>query len=401
MIAPLPTPELTTKVDGHDLSLIVAGEARLKALLRLIDDAQTSVKLFYYIFSDDAAGTLVRQHLIAACKRGVAVTLLVDGFGSSHLPDLFLDPLRLAGARVERFLPHKGRRYLLRNHQKMALADGATALIGGANIAEDYFWPVGDTPPWHDLVLVIRGPQVARLNVYFDALLGWMGTKRQRIRHLQGLLAAASDTAGPLRWIMGGPFERLSPLARTLRADLDTARNVDMVQAYFAPDFTFLRRLARVGARGRLRLITAARSDNVTTIGAARHCYGRLLRNGANLYEYRPARLHMKLIVADDIVYIGSANYDTRSIFLNVEVMLRITDAGLADQLRGYCQSQLRHCQKIDRTWLARVSGPFRKLRWFLAYFLFTSIDYTITRRFNIGPDRRRWRPMRWRQASD
>ena len=390
----LPAPDITAKVEDHDLSLIVDPEMRLLALLRLIDGARQRVKLFYYIFADDAAGILVRQHLILACERGVAVTLLVDGFGSSHLPELFLAPLRAAGARVERFLPHKGRRYLLRNHQKIALADGSIALIGGANIAEAYFWALGDRQPWHDLVLVVQGAQVARLESYFDALLGWMGTRRQGIRRLQGILAAASDPAGPLRWIMGGPFQRLNPLARTLRADLDAARQVDMVQAYFAPDFTFLRRLARIARRGRLRLITAARSDNLTTIGAARHCYGRLLRNGASLFEYGPAPLHMKLIVADSIVYIGSANYDTRSIFLNVEVMLRIDDPDFAEQVRRFCQSQLRHCQKIDRTWLKRVSGPFRKLRWFLAYFLFTSIDYTITRRFNIGPDKRRWRSL-------
>ena len=394
MKAPLPVPEITAKVDDHDLSLIVDAEARLQALLQLIDGARYRLKLFYYIFADDAAGTLVRHHLIEACARGVAVTLLVDGFGSSHLPDLFLVPLRAAGARVERFLPHKGRRYLLRNHQKMALADGTTALIGGTNIAEDYFWAVGDRLPWHDLVLVVRGPQVARLERFFDALLGWMRTRRQSIRKLQGILSSASIPTGPLRWIMGGPFERLNPFARALRADLDAASRVDMIQAYFAPDFTFLRRLARIARRGRLRLITAARSDNLTTIGAARHCYGQLLRNGAGLYEYRPTRLHMKLIVADSVTYIGSANYDTRSIFLNVEIMLRIDDAGLADQLRRYCHAQLRQCQKIDRNWLKRVSGPFRKLRWFLAYFLFTSIDYTITRRFNIGPDKRRWRSL-------
>ena len=49
--------------------------------------------------------------------------------------------------------------------------------------------------------------------------------------------------------------------------------------------------------------MTAALSDNITTIGAARHCYGLLLRRGAKIYEYRAAKLHMKLIVADDVVF--------------------------------------------------------------------------------------------------
>ncbi len=382
----------TACIDGHELALITDGPTRWARLLEIITAARHRLQLVFYIVEDDAAGHQLRSALIAAAARGCAVTLLIDGFGSSRLPDAFLEPLRAAGAQVDRFLPQKGRRYLLRNHQKILIADGKVAMIGGANIAEDYFAEAGKTAVWHDLALTIAGPQVASLARYVDALQLWMTSRRQRIRHLQALLAASSDADGPLCWLMGGPFERLSPFARRLRADLETAREVDMVQAYFAPDFTFLRRLARVAQRGQLRLVTAAQSDNATTIAAARHCYGRLLREGAAIFEYLPKRLHMKLIVADNIVYIGSANYDTRSIFLNVEVMLRIEDQDFADQARQLSAAQLSDCRKIDRQWLRHVSGPFRKLRWFLAYFLFTTVDYTITRRFNIGPDRRQWR---------
>jgi len=153
-----------------------------------------------------------------------------------------------------------------------------------------------------------------------------------------------------------------------------------------------LRRLGRAARRGEARLMTAALSDNITTIGAARHCYGLLLRRGAKIYEYRAAKLHMKLIVADDVVYIGSANYDARSIFINLEIMLRVKDAAFARQMRDFCQEEMAEAQEITTDWLKRVSGPFRRLRWFLAWFLFSTIDYTIARRFNIGPDRTQWR---------
>lgn len=383
---------ITAEIQGHRLRLVVDGAARLASLLSMIESARHSLRLFFYIYEADPVGEQVRDALIRACHRGVAVTLLLDGFGSSRTPEGFFRALASAGAIVDRFIPRKGRRYLLRNHQKMLICDDQIAMIGGANIAEDYFHPRAGQNPWHDLALFLEGPKVTRLSAYFDALLGWMQSRKQGIRRLQALLAASSDAIGSIRWIMGGPFERLSPLARTLRSDLDQAQRVDMIQAYFAPDFTFLRRLGRVAQRGRLRLVTAALSDNVTTIGAARHCYARLLRNGGAIYEYQPARLHMKLIVADDCVYLGSANFDTRSIFLNVEVMLRIEDQRFADAMRQFCASHLPHAQKIDRIWLKRISGPFRALRWFLAYFLFSTVDYTITRRFNIGPNRRRWK---------
>ncbi len=378
-------------LDGHRLTVIVDGEARLAQLLALIDGARESLRLCYYILADDTVGLAVRESLIDACNRGVVVRLLIDGFGSSTLPESFLDPLREAGAQIDRFLPRMGRRYLLRNHQKILIADAKRALVGGANIAEDYY---RDThgPAWHDLQLLIEGPRAADLATYCDALQAWMKSRKQGIRRLQGLIASGSNHTGALQWKLGGPFERLSPYARSLRTDLDNATEVDMIQAYFAPEFTYLRRLGRVARRGTARVMTAALSDNTTTIGAARHCYGLLLRRGAKIYEYTAAKLHMKLIVADDVVYIGSANYDTRSLFLNLEIMVRIEDAAFAGRMRDFCSTEMATGLEITSGWLKRVSGPFRRLRWFLAWFLFSTIDYTITRRFNIGPDRRRWR---------
>jgi cardiolipin synthase len=379
------------EVAGHRLVLHADGPARFAQMLAMIEGARESLRLFYYIVSDDDYGQAIREALIDARNRGVAVTLLLDGFGSQGLAEPFLDSLKEAGARIDRFLPTFGRRYLLRNHQKMLIADGARALVGGANLAGEYFAARARGGVWHDLMLMVEGESVKRLAAYFDALDHWVANDRMGIRTLQRILAAHSDVRGPVRWLMGGPFQRLSPFARALRADLDRALLVDMVQAYFAPDFSFLRRLGRVAQRGRVRLITAARSDNITTIAAARHCYPRLLKRHAQIYEYQLAKLHMKLIVADDAVYIGSANYDVRSLFINVELMLRIEDHDFAQAMRAFCVGQHAQAQPIDAAWLQRVSGPFRRLRWLIAYFLVTTVDYTITRRVNIGPNRRRW----------
>lgn len=387
----------TVRVDSHRLSVIIDGNARLSGILSLIDGARHSLRLCYYIFCDDAVGQQVRESLINACNRGVSVSLVIDGFGSSALEESFLSPLADAGAAIDRFVPRMGRRYLLRNHQKMLIADEERVLIGGANIAEDYYHTDSESGFWHDLSLVVEGPKAQELAVYFDALVSWTRSRKQGLRRLQALLAAGSDHQGALRWTLGGPFERLSPFARALRTDLDAATRVDMIQAYFAPEFTYLRRLGRVARRGEVHVMTAALSDNTTTIGAARHCYGLLLRRGARVFEYLKSKLHMKLIVADDVVYIGSANYDTRSIFLNLELMLRIEDADFASWIRDFCRAEMAGSRPITQGWLRQASGPFRRLRWFLAWFLFSTIDYTITRRFNIGPDRRRWRLNRTR----
>ncbi len=380
-------------VAGHQLTVTVDGAARLAQLIGLISAATTSLRLFYYTFADDACGVQIRAALMDACRRGVSVSLMVDGFGSGDLPDDFFSALSDAGAQVARFHPRMGRRYLLRNHQKMLIADERAALIGGANIAADYFAEPERGTQWHDLALVIEGAAAARLARYHDDLSIWVASETQTIRALQRILVLHSDAIGPLRWLHGGPFQRHSPLTRVIRADLDRASVADMVQAYFSPNWTFLRRLTRIARRGRVRVVTAAKSDNTTTIGAARHCYPRLLRAHAQIYEYGRAKLHMKLIIADDVVYIGSANYDTRSLYINVELMLRIADHGFAQAMRQFCAGLHAQSQPISTDYLRRIAGPFRRFRWLIAYFLVSTVDYTVTRRLNIAavPKRRRF----------
>src|SRR5579862_9630778 len=123
-------------VDGDPYHLLFEPAERREAVLCLIEGARRSLRLTFYIFADDGIGNAVRDALIAASARGVAVALIIDGFGSAATPDGFFQPLIDAGARVCRFHPRYGRRYLFRNHQKMVVADESRALIGGYNIAD-------------------------------------------------------------------------------------------------------------------------------------------------------------------------------------------------------------------------------------------------------------------------
>ncbi len=387
MMTPLPTYEgFSADVDGHRLSVAVTGADRLAAIIELISGAQHSLRLFFYIFSDDDVGQKVRGALIEALRRGVDVTLLIDGFGSSDRPDAAFEMLVAEGATFGRFNSVWGRRYLLRNHQKIIVSDEKRALVGGSNIAAPYFADAPDGNSWHDLILCADGPIAARLASYFDALKSWTLDGDRSMRGLVQLLARHSDKGGPLRWMFGGPFRRMSPLTRAVKADIDSARQFDMVQAYFAPNWGMLRRLGRVKSRrgGAVRLLTAARSDSQTTLSAARHCYKRLLRGGVSIYEYLPQNLHMKLIVADNVVYVGSANFDMRSLFINAEIMLRIDDAAFAASMRALIDAHVPHSDAITREEHSARSTPLARLRWLVSYFIVSTVDFTVTRRINL-----------------
>ena len=231
-----PAPSFTrvTKVDGNRLTFFPDGPDRLEALLALIDGAKSSLRLLYYIFAADESGGKVRDALVAAVERGVEVSLLIDGFGSSKTPETYFKHLHERGANFCRFLPSFGRRYLIRNHQKLALADNERVLIGGFNVEDDYFTPA-DQGGWRDIGLLVEGPAAARLVPYYDALLGWALKKGSRIRMLREIIHKFSETTGALQWQFGGPMQRLSPWINSTCRDLARGSDVEMIAAYFAP----------------------------------------------------------------------------------------------------------------------------------------------------------------------
>lgn len=378
----------TLTVDGNRLTFLPDGRERFDQLIDLIDGARHSLRLLYYIFMPDTAGELVRKAIIAAIDRGVRVSMLIDGFGSDSCPDDYFEQLHERGAKFCRFHPSYGRRYLLRNHQKLALADAESRrpriLVGGFNVADDYFGTI-EQGAWRDIGLLVEGPAAGRLAAYFDELIDWAMTKDARMRLLRRMIFQYSETSGKLQWQLGGPTAKLSPWGVSTCRDLVHSRDVEMIAAYFAPTFSMLRRIARVGKRGRARVVTAAKSDNRATIAAARFTYGRLLKRGVEMFEYAPTKLHSKLVVLDDVVHIGSSNLDIRSLYLNMELMLRVDDAEFAQLMRGYFEGELAHCVAITPPIQRRRATLLNRIRWAVSFFLVTSLDYGVTRGANFG----------------
>jgi cardiolipin synthase len=375
---------ISANIEGNRLILLPDGPDRLDELISLVEGAKKSLRLLYYIFKDDVSGLRVRDALIAAQKRGVQVSLLVDGFGTDASEETFFKPLIDSHAHFHRFVPRWGRRYLLRNHQKLALADEKSVIIGGFNVADEYFGST-ENNAWRDLGLRIDGPSTERLAKYFDSLLAWTKTPHARISRLRRILNRYSSTGGKLHWLFGGPTYRLNPWVKSIRKDMLHAVRLDMIAAYFAPSRALLSRIYLIAARGKVRIVTAAKSDNRATIGATRHTYWRLLKRDVQIYEYQPARLHTKLIVIDNAVHIGSANFDMRSLYLNLEMMLRIDDAAFAAKIRRFIDSEIADSNEITREYHARQRTWLNRFIWGLAHFVVVTLDYTVSRRLNFG----------------
>lgn len=381
------------EADGNRLRLFRDPAERLAALLETLESAEKSLKLFFYMFEDDRLGGIVRGRLIEACKRGVAVEMMVDSFGSNGTARKFFDPFVDAGGKFRIFSPRFSTSYFVRNHQKMVIADDSRALIGGFNIADEYFnlqspgeeGGLADTS-WEDLGLAINGPEVANLAHYYRVLSDWVYQHNGNMRTLRRMVRRWDAGDGRFRWLLGGPSNRMSRWASAIKKDLEEGGRLDLVTAYFSPGQGLLRRIGGLSKRGGTsRIILPGKTDNAATIGASRLLYGYLLKRRARIFEFQPRRLHTKLVIVDDAVYIGSANFDLRSLFINVEMMLRIEDAGFADHARSTIDILQRDAQPITPELHRSRRTLLNRLRWALSYFLVNTLDYRITRRFNFG----------------
>ena len=375
-------PPFTVEAQGLSLAFYPGGRERLEALLELIRGAQTGLKIVFYIFATDESGVRVRDALVATARRGVDVRVIVDGFGAVAGEEFFASLVE-AGGKFCSFLPRPTRGYLIRNHQKLVVVDGRIAMLGGFNVENAYF-ELAEQGGWADLAFTVEGPVVERVGAWFDELEDWVSQPKAKFRAIRRKVLDWDSGTGPVRLLIGGPTGRLSSWTRCISEDLVEGDRLDMVMAYFSPSPRLSKRIRRIAGRGQARLLLPAKSDHMATIRAARAYHSRLLRAGVRIWEFQACRLHTKLIVLDDAVYLGSANFDARSLYINLEIVLYIEDAALARRLGQFVEGLLPAAEEITPEVHARRATWWNRMRWRLALFLVVAIDYTVNRRFNL-----------------
>jgi cardiolipin synthase len=358
---------------------------------RRIECATRSVRLETYIMREDGPATWLCTAMLRARARGVEVFMMIDAFGSEYMREQFLRPLRDAGIQLRVFNPKRLLRLSFRNHRKLLAVDGEHAVLGGFNIAPEYAGD-GVSHGWCDTGVVIHGPIVAELEHSFDLqfrLAPFTAAALRRFQRATGgsLLsrrksARAPGPLPPVSLVASGPGMPQGVLRRRLRIDLFHAHDVAIASAYFLPELPVRRLLYRtLRMGGRVRVLLAGRSDVPLAQRAAERLYRRLLRRRVEIYEYQPQILHAKLLVMDDLVFVGSCNLDRRSLHINYELLLRLHWPELAADARRWFEHALAHSQKVDaRAWAARRS-LMRRLWSRVAYLLLARIDPLVARR--------------------
>ena len=378
-------PPFSAEAQGQSLTFYPAGKDRREAMLEMVRGAKRTLDICFYIFAEDEVSTQLRDALCDASSRGVKVTLIIDRFGASAT-DEFLQPLVDCGGRFLCFSPRWSMRYLIRNHQKMVIADNEVAMFGGFNVEDDYFAPP-QRNGWNDIGIRLEGDGVQGLSDWFARLRDWTDDDDAHFREIKRTVREWewSSQDGHARWLVGGPTRGLSTWAKCVTQDLKEGERLDIFMAYFSPPYTLLKRIARVARKGQTRLLMAAKSDNGATLGATRSLYSYLLKRGAKIWEFSPCKLHTKLLVLDDAVYMGSANFDMRSLYLNLEIVLRIEDRALADRMRDFVTHHIEASEEITPEAHRKRATVWNRIRWWAGWVLVSVIDYTVARRTNLG----------------
>jgi cardiolipin synthase A/B len=332
---------------GQSLELLHRPETAHAALLDLIAGAEHTLDALFYSVTRDEVGEGFLDALAERARAGVRVRLLLDRLGTGIGPTAALKRLREAGGQMywySPFLQLPGNGHLnLRNHRKMVVADGLRVFAGGMNIGQHYLSPRPRPGDWADLSFVLEGISVQAFGDVFRS--DWEVASGERLNPAKPRAPSTGGTA-TVQIVPSGPDIEEDPLHDGLVRALHMARSrICIVTPYFVPTDGLLAALTIAARRGvDVRLLVPARS-NQRLADLARGGYLRdLARAGAKVLAYQPGMIHAKAGVIDDIAYVGSANFDVRSMLLNFEVTMFLYDGGSVAELAHWFETLAEDC---------------------------------------------------------
>ena len=330
-------------IGGNRLRLLCTGSEYFPALEAAIRAAHNEIHLETYIYENDATGRRITDALCDAVRRGVAVYLMVDGFGAKDLAPALKRELSDAGVQLLVFRPKISpltlkRERLRRLHRKIAVVDGRVAFVGGINIIDDLHTP-GQIPPRYDYAVEVEGPLVPVIHDAVDRLwsrISWVyrGRPVRRARRTPDGTPRGSHRAA---LVVRDNFHHRSDIEDAYLAAIEAARDeIIIANAYFFPGRRFRQALVQAAGRGvRVTLLLQGRVEYVLLHYASRALYGMLLEAGVEIREYHKSFLHAKVAVIDHHwATVGSSNIDPFSLFLAREANVVVEDREFAAQLR-------------------------------------------------------------------
>jgi cardiolipin synthase len=292
------------------------------------------------------------EALAKRAEEGVEVRLLLDDLLRFRAPKPLLERVARAGGRVERFMPllhvpFRGRSNL-RNHRKIAIFDGARAIVGGMNLATEYMGPLPSPDRWRDLSVLVRGEAVKTLDFIFRADWEFACGERLAAHDPPAPEGLDKEKTTPVFVVPSGPDSATDPIYDAIATAIFRAeRRFWVTTPYFVPDETLAKALSIAARRGvDVRVVVPARSNHRLADLAAAPYLRDLEADGVSVFRHAKM-VHAKAMIADDhLAVVGSANFDMRSLFLDYEIALFLTGPSEIARLASWFEETLLGASK-------------------------------------------------------
>jgi cardiolipin synthase A/B len=345
---------------GGDVTILQNGDAFFPAMLEAIRAARDSINFETYIFEPDEIGLQFIEAFKERARAGVEVRLLIDGFGGLKLRKRYRDDLQKAGVKVQRFRPFALRnlvRMYRREHRRATVIDGRVGFTGGAAISKKWKGNVTNKHEWRDSMTRVTGPMVAGIQSAFAE--NWVYCTSEVIVGPR-FFPRLDPGPGPCGLsIVSSPSDSMQPIRLLFWLSFINAhKRLWISNSYFIPDARLRRAVidrARKGVDVRV-LVPGNHTDAVPVQAAGQSYYEELLEAGVRVFEYQPAMMHAKTVVIDGSwSIVGSANMDERSMELNEENVLGISDQAFAESIeRGLLEDYGRSREILLEEWRKR-----------------------------------------------
>lgn len=339
-------------IAGNRIEVMRNGDESMGPMLEAIQSARFSVSLATYIFEAQGIGGDFVRALSDAVRRGVDVRVIVDDAGTRYSWPAVSKLLRERGVRVYHFMPMTKLLRLatlnLRNHRKLLVVDGRIGFTGGLNIREGNMLSRLPAHPIRDLHFRVEGPVVRQMqSVFAEDWCFCAGETMEGEGWFPELFAAGGIRA---IGIPDGPDEDIEVMPSAFFAALSSAeKEVKILNPYFLPLPALMWSLKLCIQRGvKVTIVTPARNNIPPVAWAARTLFPELLLAGCRIFLSPEPFDHSKIFLVDGVwSFVGSTNWDPRSLRLNFEFNLACFDRELASRLDAEFQSKLAESREV------------------------------------------------------
>jgi cardiolipin synthase len=342
----------TPLLPGNRLVPLHCGDEAYPRMIAAIDAAEHTIGLCTYIFDNDAEGKEFVAALVRARERGVEIRVLIDDVGTRYSFPSIKRLLRAGQIPFNTFLPTlvPGQFHYtnLRNHRKIMVVDGKVGFTGGMNIRAGHRLLSKSRHLVRDMHFEVHGPVVAQLQECF--VNDWEFATQEALEGEHWFPKLHPHGSMLCRGIADGPDSRHDHIRMTLLGAINAARrNLTVITPYFLPDVVLITALNAAAMRGvNVRIILPEKVNLALVQWAANAQLWQVLERGCNVFLTKLPFDHTKIVIVDDAwSFVGSANWDARSLRLNFEFNVEVYDIDFATTLNDAVRGRMSTARQI------------------------------------------------------